>query len=472
MIQQTGSLRYDGTVYSSRSNLRPFHCHAPEEYLSIIGEERLRDLLDTAERLKGLSVLDLNATAKGGGVAEMLYSSVPFLDALGLQSEWKTIGIKKEYFQCTKEIHNLLQGKPGDLTPDMEKTYFDTLTECATADPIDYNPDAVIVHDPQPLGLTRYLRKSGKVWIWRCHIDIEHMGLAKGTGLREFIDLWIRNYDAAIFSAAHYVVSQWSMPKYIIPPFIDPFSEKNREMSEDEIRSVLAKYEIDPNLPIIAQISRFDPWKGLDKSIDTYREIKKRFPCQFVLAGGLASDDPEGEQILAKVYYDTKDDEDIHILNLSLDDRLANYKEVNALQRAASLILHPSAREGFGLVITEALWKSKPVIASNVGAIPLQIRDGDTGFFYESPEETAKTAVYLLENPDAARLMGERGHDYVADHFLLPDRILDYLRCIEMTIKGKGDGVVPAKAIISFHPWFKLSKRQSVYVNVEPVATG
>ena len=280
MAKQKKLIKYDGTVYSSRANLRTFHCHTPEEYLPLIGEKRLRELLDIAESMKGMSVLDLNSTATGGGVAEMLFSSVPFLDALGLESEWKTIGIKKEYFQCTKEIHNLLQGKPGDFTPDMEKTYFDTLTECATAEPIDYDPDAVIVHDPQPLGLTRYLRKSGKVWIWRCHIDIEHLGLAGNAGLREFIDLWINGYNAAIFSASHYVVSQWSMPKFIIPPFIDPFSEKNREMTEDEISVVLAKYEIDDRIPIITQISRFDPWKGMDRTINTYREVKKQFPCQ------------------------------------------------------------------------------------------------------------------------------------------------------------------------------------------------
>lgn len=470
MNQQSSTPRYDGTIYSSRQNLRPFRSHAPEEYLPLIGEEKLHRLLQIGERLKGMNILDLNATARGGGVAEMLYSSVPFLDALGLQTEWKTVGMKKEYFQCTKEIHNLLQGKPGKLTPDMKKTYFDTLTECATAKLIDYEPDAVVVHDPQPLGLTRYLRKSGKVWIWRCHIDIENMALIGNTGLRQFLDLWISNYDAAIFSAAHYVVSQWPVPKFIIPPFIDPLSEKNREMSEVEINAVLQKYEIDPGLPIVAQISRFDPWKGLDRTINTYRELKKQTKCQLVMAGGLASDDPEGEQMLAKICFDTKDDEDVHVLNLSLDDRLENYREVNALQRAASLIMHPAAREGFGLVITEALWKSKPVIAANVGAIPLQIRDGDTGFFFESPEETAKIAVYLLENPEAARLMGERGRSYVADHFLLPDRILDYLRCIEMTIKTRSEAVIPEEAIISFHPWFKLAKRPSAYVQTKQSA--
>lgn len=280
-------------------------------------------------------------------------------------------------------------------------------------------------------------------------------------GLWNFMTNWIEPFDAAIFSAAHYVVTRWPLPSFIIPPFIDPLSEKNRELSQEEIDQVLAKYEIDARVPIIAQIGRFDPWKGLDRTIATFRHVRKEQKCQLILAGGMASDDPEGERILARIYEDTKDDEDIHILNLSLSNRLENWKEVNALQRSATVIMQPSTREGFGLVITEALWKAKPVIAANVGAIPLQIRDGDTGYFYETPHKTAQRVIHLLKNRKAAEAISQRAKDYVGEHFLMPDRVADYLMAMDMSMSRNGDRQMPRDSIISFHPWFKMSKRRS-----------
>jgi len=250
------------------------------------------------------------------------------------------------------------------------------------------------------------------------------------------------------------------MPKFIIPPFIDPLSEKNRELSQEEIDRVLAKYHIDPKIPIIAQIGRFDPWKGIDRTIAAYRLVRKERKCQLVVAGGLAADDPEGERILAKVYEETKNVEDIRVLNLPMANRLENWMEVNALQRAASVIMQPSTREGFGLVITEALWKRKPVIAADVGAIPLQIRDGDTGYFYQTPYLTAQQVLHLLEHPKAAKMMGERGRRYVEEHFLLPDRIADYLMAINMITSGAAGKKIWTDSIISFHPWVKLSTRR------------
>ena len=450
----------DGTAYSRRKNFTPFSTPSLEAYASIVGEERVERLRKVAERLKGLKLLQLNASAVGGGVAEILYSSIPFLDNLGIESEWKVIRGSEEYFECTKNLHNLLQGEENGFTPEMEETYFCTLEQCVSAGIIDYNPDVVLVHDPQPLGLTRYLKKPGETWLWRCHIDIEETTLTASPKLWDFITMWAEHYDAAIFSAAHYVVSWWPLPKFIIPPFIDPLSDKNRELSQEEIDKVLAKYGIDPKLPIIAQIGRFDPWKGLDRTIATYRQVKKEIRCQLVIAGGLAADDPQGERCLADVYHQTKDDEDIHVLNLSLANRQENYVEVNALQRAANVIMQPSTREGFGLVITEALWKGKPVIAADVGGIPLQVRDGDTGYFYETPRKTGQKVQYLLQNAEAAELMGMRGRRYVQAHFLLPDRIADCLIAIDMVMHGAGHKKLPADSIISFHPWFKLSKRR------------
>jgi trehalose synthase len=453
----------NGLVYSRRLNLCPFSCPPLKAYVPILGDDRIERVQRAAERLKGLKLLELNATAQGGGVAEMLYSSVPFLNELGIEAEWKVITGNDKFFECTKGLHNLLQGMKGTFTQSMERAYYSTIADFARSNIISDNPDVVIVNDPQPLGLARHLKKPGENWIWRCHIDIEETPLDANPGLWDFMTMWIEQFDAAIFSAAHYVVTRWPLPNFIIPPFIDPLSEKNRELSQKEIDEVLAKYDIDNRVPIIAQIGRFDPWKGLDRTIAAFRHVRKELKCQLILAGGKASDDPEGERVLAKIYEDTKDDEDIHILNLSLANRLENWKEINALQRAATVIMQPSTREGFGLVITEALWKGKPVIAANVGAIPLQIRDGDTGYFYETPLKTAQRVTHLLKNTKAAESLGRKAKEYVGEHFLLPDRIADYLMAIDMSRDGDGNGhrKMPHDCIISFHPWFKMSKRRS-----------
>jgi len=449
----------DGTVYSSRKGFRPFSTPSPESYALLLGEKAVDRLRRAADRLKGLKLLELNATAMGGGVAEMLYSAVPMLDRLGIESEWKVIQGNADYFECTKNLHNLLQGREGCFTREMQETYFCTLESCAACDFIDYTPDIVVAHDPQPLGLTRYLKKPGETWMWRCHIDMEEAVFKANPGLWDFVTEWVEHYDAAMFSAAHYIVSCWPLPKFIVPPFIDPLSEKNRELTQEEIDRVLAKYQIDAGVPIVAQIGRFDPWKGLDRTISTFREVRKERRCQLILAGGLASDDPEGERVVSQILEETKDDGDIRVLNLPLADRLENWKEVNALQRAATVIMQPSTREGFGLVITEALWKGKPVIAANVGAIPLQIVDGETGLFYRTPATTAKQVVHLLDNPEAAAKMGERGRSYVKNHFLLPDRLADCLMAADMTLRHAVDKETCADCITSFHPWFKLSKR-------------
>jgi len=456
------SVLADGTVYSKRKNFCPFSASPPEAYVPILGEERIERLQKIAQRLKGLKMLTLNATAQGGGVAEMLYSVVPFLNMLGIETEWKIIRGSKEYFECTKELHNLLQGKAGSFSPECRQNYLCTLEECANQNLIDYEPDVIDVHDPQPLGLNRYLRRPGETWLWRCHLDMDKETIESNPGVWDFFTEWAGRYDATIFSAVQYIIPRWPLPKFIIPPFIDPLSEKNRELSQGEIDRVLTKYHVDPEVPIIAQIARFDPWKGIDRTIATYRRVRKERKCQLILVGGLAADDPEGERILSRVYEDTKDDRDIHVLNLSLANRLENSVEVNAFQRAARVIMQPSTREGFGLVITEALWKGKPVIGADVGAIPLQIRDGDTGYFYQTPRKAAKKIIYFLDKPKAAEAMGKRGREYVKQCFLLPDRIADYLMAINMVINGAVNKEVCTECIISFHPWFNLTKQRRV----------
>ena len=448
----------DGTVYSARKRHCPFSTPSLESYAAVVGEERIERLVRTAQPMKGLKLLDINATAQGGGVAEMLYSSVPFMNELGIEAEWKIIRGNKDYFEITKRLHNLMQGMKGTITPEMKETYRRTLDECASLDLRDNGADVVQVHDPQPLGLTQCLKKQNEIWLWRCHIDCEAENLEANPDLWEFITDWAEHYEAAIFSAAHYVVSRWTLLKFIIPPFIDPLSEKNRELSQEEVDKVLARHQIDSRIPIIAQIGRFDPWKGLGRTIATYREVRKQTKCQLILAGGFATDDPEGERVLAQICSETKEDEDIHILNLSLEDRLRNWAEVNALQRASNVIMQPSIREGFGLVITEALWKGKPVIAADAGAMPLQIRDGDTGYFYESPTETADLVTHLLQNPAEAAIVGNRGKAYVQEHFLLPDRLADFLMAVDMVMNSASRKDCWKNCVMSFHPWFNLPK--------------
>jgi len=446
------SILTDGTVYSKRKGFCPFSYYPLEAYTPIAGAERIDKLLSMSQRLKGLRILELNSTAQGGGVAEMLYSSVPFLNMLGIEAEWKIINGHQSYFECTKKLHNLLQGMKGSFTREMKQIYLSQLLECVSNSIIDSSPDIVNVNDPQPMLLCQYLKKDRESWFWRCHIDIEPAIRSK-NGLLSLINDWIAGYDAAIFSSARYVFPRWPVPKFIIPPFIDPLSEKNRELTNGEINKVLTKYEIDQTVPIIAQIGRFDPWKGLDRTIATYRQVRKERRCQLVIAGGFATDDPEGKRILDDIYSKTREDEDVHILNLSLANRLDNYLDVNALQRAASVIMQPSTREGFGLVITEALWKCKPVIAGNVGGIPFQIKKGKTGYFYQNPQRTAQKVIYLLDNPQAAERIGKRGRRYVQEHFLIIDRITDYLMAIDIIMNSALGIKKRAECVTSFHPW-------------------
>jgi trehalose synthase len=448
----------NGVVYSKRENFTPFSAAPAEAYESIVGAERIERLYNAAARLKGVKLMELNSTAQGGGVAEMLFSQLPFINSLDIKEEWKVIRGNERFFECTKKLHNLLQGMEGAFSPDMEDAYCSNMEVCACDNLIDY-PDVVTVHDPQPLGLAHHVKRPEEAWMWRCHIDIENPTFKENPGLWNFMTGWMEHYDAAIFSASHYVVSLWPIPSFIIPPYIDPLSEKNRELTEEEIDAVLTRYGIDRRTPIIAQIGRFDPWKGIDRTIATFRHVRKETGCQLIIAGGLATDDPEGARVLARVQEQTKKDEDIHILNLSLQNRLENWKEINAMQRAATIVMQPSTREGFGLVVTEALWKSKPVIASQVGAIPLQIREGDTGYFYDGAKSTARKVLSLLKNPAKAEAMGTRARQYVTDHFLMPDRIADYLKTIDITMNGVRAKDMPRDCIISFHPWFKLAKR-------------
>ncbi len=304
--------------------------------------ERLEVL---ARKMEGVRIVELNSTAVGGGVAEMLYSSVPFLNQLGIKDDWRVMRGNEAFFKVTKTLHNLLQGKyqKGEkLSPEMQGIYYTTLEENVKVNIIDSQPDVVVVHDPQPMGLAHLLKRENGIWLWRCHIDIEEAYLNRYPFLRDFLDFWVKDYEASIFSTAHYVISQWPLPKFIIPPFIDPFYIKNKELEPEEIVGVLEKYEIDPKIPIVLQIGRFDPWKGLLDAIHIFNKVRKEEVCQLILAGGTASDDPEGRMVLERIQEEAKGHPDIHILVLSTSDLKQNHFEVNALQRAASVVLQLS----------------------------------------------------------------------------------------------------------------------------------
>ena len=457
-VQEPTTSAADGTVYSKRKGLQPFEVPSLDNYAQVMGGARLQRLLNAAEPLKGLRLLELNATARGGGVAEMLFRSVPFLNLLGIEAEWKVIHGHPEFYEVTKSIHNQLQGQNTSFTGHMEEIYFDNLEAYANTSMATEDVDVVMVHDPQPLGLARYLKSSSQSWIWRCHIDITDVSVAQNPTLWHFVAQMVKNYDASLFSAPQFVVPQWRLPKFIIPPSIDPLSEKNRELSPEEVNRVLDKYSIDPSVPIIAQIGRFDPWKGLERTLEVFRLVRKKVSCQLVLAGGLAGDDPEGVRILTDLREKTAKDEDIHILELSLFDRHENYLEVNALQRAAQVIMQPSTKEGFGLTITEAQWKRKPVVGSEAGGIPMQIGHADTGFMYEHPRQTADQIIQILGNPAMAEAMGMRARKHVEDHFLMPDRMADYLMTLSMVLRLTNGHRLPPDTNIMFHPWVKLRR--------------
>jgi len=449
----------DGTMYSKSQNLcpngAPFSLSRLEDYLPVVGEKKIERLLKAVEKARDIKILELNSSAYGGGVAEMLLSSVPFINQLGIDNEWKVIRGNNKFYEVTKAIHNLLQGRGGCFTSEMEKTYFQTISNNGNENLLNWDADVVVIHDPQPLGLVPRLSEKYDrriKWMWRCHIDMDEDTLKLNSALENFIDFWAESLDSVIFSAAQYIICRWPFPKFIIPPYIDPLSPKNRELTNAEIAGVLERFEIDPRIPMITQIGRFDPWKGIDTVIDVYKQVKTQIRCQLILAGGLAADDPEGEVILASIREMTKDDPDVHILCLPPTSSF----EINALQRASRVILQLSTKEGFGLTVTEALWKGKTVVATPIGGITQQIRDQESGFFHTNMKETVENIVYLLAHPRAAELMGKKGQLYVKDHFMMPDRVADHLKAVTMIYESKLD----PESIISFHSWHKLDKRK------------
>ncbi len=396
-----------------------------EDYRPIVGDEQIDKIRELAAPLKGTRVLNLNATSFGGGVAEILTTLVPLMNDVGLAAEWQIIRGSDSFYAVTKAMHNGLQGMFVDWTPEMRETWLETNRE--NAERFDESYDVVVAHDPQPAAILAHLRESdskgaaGK-WIWRCHIDLTDAHVQTW----ELLKPYVKEYDGAIFTLKDYIKDDLHGPqRFTVPPAIDPLSPKNVELPEDTHHAILDRYGVDHSRPVIAQISRFDRWKDPLGVIEVYRLVKESVPgLQLVLVASIAHDDPEGWAWFERTVRRAGEDYDIHILsNLN---GVGNV-EVNAFQRA-EVVIQKSVREGFGLVVSEALWKSRPVVAGKVGGIPLQLIDGETGYLVSTTEECAERVLTLLNDGEAADRMGAAGREYVREHFLITRYLQDYLQ--------------------------------------------
>jgi len=387
-----------------------------DDYVPVLGPVEVKELRALAARLRGRTVQMVNSTAVGGGVAEILNRLVPILQELGLAIRWDVITGGNDFFEITKAFHNALHGGPYEMPPESLEVFLAYNEQNRLRLPLE--AEFMVIHDPQPVALINARRDRAGHWIWRCHIDLSRPNLT----VWNFLEPYILRYDGAIFSSPEFS-RQLSIPQYLSYPCIDPLTEKNRELEPEVVSAVLERFGIDPQRPILTQISRFDRLKDPVGVVRAYQTVKRYIDCQLVLAGGGAADDPEGEVVLEEVRQVAAGDPDIHLLSLPPWSAL----EINALQRASSIVVQKSLREGFGLTVTEALWKKKPVVASAVGGIPSQVIHKHTGMLAHSVEGTAYQIRFLLSNPAIARRLGEQGHEHVREHFLITSNAKRYV---------------------------------------------
>ena len=386
-----------------------------EAYREIAPQGSVEFLLRMAEKVQGKKIIHVNSTKLGGGVAEILRSLVPLLQSVGLDAQWEMITGNEEFFSTTKAFHNALQGQEQKIPPAMLQNYLEVNRE--NAKHLSLGADFVVIHDPQPAALIESRPPKGK-WIWRCHIDVSQPQRKVWDFLRQFVV----NYDATIFSLPRFA-QRLPIPQFLIYPSIDPLSDKNRDLTPEEQQGILRRLKVSLDKPILLQVSRFDRFKDPLGVIQAYRLVKKHHDLQLVLAGGGATDDPEGEIVLEEVRQAAQDDPDIRVLLLPPDAHL----EINALQRAAAIVLQKSLREGFGLTVAEAMWKGKPVIGGFTGGITVQLVYGVTGFTVNSVEGTAFRIHHLLDNPEVMTKMGQDAREFVRRNFLITRHLGDYL---------------------------------------------
>jgi trehalose synthase len=386
-----------------------------DAYTPFVGAGTIDELRLLGERLRGRVVQNINSTAVGGGVAEILNRLIPLLREVGVDARWDVIRGGEEFFAVTKTMHNALHGQPVLLTEHDVSVYLETTRQNLEA--LELANDIVFIHDPQPAALIQR-RAPGSRWIWRCHIDLS----APAPPVWEFLRPWVERYEIAVFSAPQFARTL-PIDQVLIAPSIDPLADKNRELDPRTVEAVITGLGIDPTRPLVTQVSRFDWLKDPIGVIEAYRLARKYNDCQLLLVGGSATDDPEGSQVLTACRERASGDPDIHVVELP---PTANV-EINAIQRASTVIVQKSLREGFGLTVSEALWKGKPVIAGAVGGIPLQITHRYSGILTHTVEGTAYWIKQLLNTPDFARRLGENGREHVRHNFLLTRHLRDYL---------------------------------------------
>jgi trehalose synthase len=400
------------------------------EYQSIIFKELLTEIKELAAPLAGKRVLHVNATSFGGGVAEILYTLLPLMNDVGLQAEWRVMTADSEFFNVTKSFHNGLQGAPVTLTDEVRALYEDVNRRNAAQ--LTEHYDFVVIHDPQPCAMRTWVADDGgdTHWIWRCHIDTS----TPDRALYDYLLPFVRRYDRAIYTMASYAPEGLGVPLEVVPPAIDPLAPKNMTLVPDDAHYIVRQFGIDVDRPLLLQVSRFDPWKDPLGVVDAYRQVKASWPSvQLALIGSMASDDPEGWDYLEKLHAYVGGDPDVYVLS-NLDS--IGSVEVNAFQSHAAVVLQKSTREGFGLTVSEGLWKARPVVAGAVGGIPLQIEDGVTGYLVESSAACAERCLEILDRPEPAHAMARRGKEHVREHFLTPRLLRDYLRIFNDLLAG------------------------------------
>ena len=399
-----------------------------EDYIPIVGQATIEELGLLADRLRGKAIQNINSTAVGGGVAEIFSRMIPLLNQLGVSAAWDVIKGDEKFFAITKKFHNGLHGVPVEIDAG-EYAHFLEVNRY-NAEQIRFG-DVVFVHDPQPIALVEKRSAIGKNWLWRCHIDFSR----PDPKIWEFLRQFIPRYDAAVFSAPAFS-QKLPIPQVLIAPSIDPLGDKNKELDEPTIDAVFARFGIDRSRPVVTQISRFDYLKDPVGVIKAYKLAKERVDMQLVLAGGGATDDPEGPIIMEQVRREAEKDKDIFVLFLPP----ASDIEINALQRGSTVILQKSLKEGFGLTVSEALWKGKPTIAGAVGGIPLQIAHKYSGILTHSIEGTAQWIKQLISAPEYARKLGINGKEHIRNNFLITRHIKDYL-LLFLSLYHEGDVV-------------------------------
>jgi trehalose synthase len=386
------------------------------DYEDVVGPEVVEEIRTLAGHVRHKSLQNINSTPVGGGVAEILTRLIPLLHDLDIKASWDVIKGDEAFYNVTKSFHNALHGKKEKIKEKMLDIYRENTA--LNLKEMDLSADVILIHDPQPAGLILRKPQIGGHWVWRCHIDVSN----PNPIVWNFLKPYVEKYDATIFSMPDFA-RQLSAPQFMIAPSIDPLSDKNKKLDSGYILKILEEYGLDPERPILTQISRFDRLKDPLGVISAYRLIKKNHDCQLLLAGGGAEDDPEGALVLKEVEEEASHDPDIHVVLLPPFSDL----EINALVRGSTIVFQKSIREGFGLTVSEALWKGKPVIGGAVGGIKLQIINAVTGFLVHSPEGAANRALELLSDPDLSKKLGENGHRQVKENFLITRHIKDYL---------------------------------------------